>query len=245
MEIYSEISKSRFNDAVGGGDAHHVAQLQTNILKALPHVHFASSILDFGCGIGRTMPLLHQQLERPALQLDGCDISADFIAESRKIHANLPYRFFHIAGTNHHYLRFGADRGRDKLPANTYNFAYSFSVFTHLGVEAAAQALDTVRRTLKPGGCYYFTLFQLDDEAIDVINKNRSLVFKFNKRTSKKDEAFFAHDDDPLAFAALSHSAMERLLAQNGFVVNSYIAGSWRSILAMNLHDAFLVRKVK
>jgi SAM-dependent methyltransferase len=232
------------NRAVGGGDPAVVGVAQANILIALDAFH-APRILDYGCGIGRTMPALYDALgRRPDIQIDGCDISDDFIQEARRLHATLPFRFFSISGTNPHYAMFGTNRSGEAIPAGYYDAAYSFSVFTHLTLPMAHETLSKVHGALRSGGYYYFTLFSLDSGAANVIRSNASNSFKFTNPLISTDVEYFADPLDALAFVALPDARVIESISLSGFEVVNFIPGAWRNISAPNIHDAFLVRKV-
>ena len=235
---------SVLNRAVGGGDPAVVGAAQANILIALKAFH-VPRILDFGCGIGRTMPKLYDALgTRSDIQIDGCDISEDFILEARRLHSELPFRFFSISGANPHYTMFGANRAADAIPAGHYDAAYSFSVFTHLTLTMALETLFRVHGALRSGAHYYFTLFNLDSDAANIIRPNASNTFKFTNPLTSTDVEYFADPLDPLAFVALPDAQVINAISLSGFEVVDFIPGAWRNISAPNIHDAFLVRKV-
>jgi SAM-dependent methyltransferase len=232
------------NRAVGGGDPAIVGAAQANILASFAAFR-VDRILDYGCGIGRTMPALYQALGgSPGLRIDGCDISHDFIVEARRLHADLPFRFFSVSGNNPHYSMFGTNKASEEVPAGQYAAAYSFSVFTHLTIPMARETLCRVYSALRPGGHYYFTLFKLDFEALNVIHTNSSQSFKFTNPVSSPDVEYFADALDPLAFVALPETQIVNAISSSGFEVINYIPGAWRNSPAPNIHDAFLVRKI-
>lgn len=241
--LYERIASSPFNSVVGGGDPMQVARAHVHILSSIPELVRAGAILDFGCGIGRTMPILFDTIGNIKLKLDGCDISSEFIDECRRIYSDRPFRFFKIAGQNEHYAAYNTSKEDDAVPDEYYDAAYSFSVFTHLDVEMAASVLKVVAKKLRPAGYYYFTLFRIDEEFIPVINGNASPIFKFNNKVKETDTQFSGRRDDKLAFAAIAKSTIERLLLASGFKIIFYRSGAWRGLPSENLHDAYLVQR--
>ena len=241
---YDEINGSTLNSAVGGGNAEEIANAHANILISFEQLTSAYAILDYGCGIGRTMPILFDHLPSNKVELDGCDISMDFIEECRRINKERSFRFFLISGDNPHYRPFQVgcgEEGQDNVPVSFYDFAYSFSVFTHVDLDGASKIFGNIRRFVKKGGAYYFTLFRLDDESRSVINNNAS-SFSFSNKVSESDEVYFAHDVDKYAFAALKQEALEVMLDRMGFRIEGFFPGAWRGIVTHNLHDAYLVK---
>lgn len=242
-KLYDKIGASANNNSVGGGEALRVADAQTAILINELDFSDAKSVLDFGCGIGRTMPLLFSKLSRDDLKLDGCDISAEFVRECKALYRDYPFRFFKIYAENSHYSKYDVSSEDENVPVEYYDIAYSFSVFTHLDLEKSLDALRRVNKCLKPGATYYFTMFRLDDGSIEAINSGRKLPFGFSKKVKEGDAEFFANDADPLAFAAMKKGAVEDIIRECGFEPTNFIAGGWRGIAAANIHDAYIVAK--
>jgi SAM-dependent methyltransferase len=108
-------------------------------LRAAARTHFgidiaaAGRVLDFGCGCGRTLRHFGSDA------IDGCDVDAAAIAWMQR---------------NAGMQRFAANRFDPPLPWHdeTFDLAYSVSIFTHLGEAAQREWLQELRRVLKPGG---------------------------------------------------------------------------------------------
>src|SRR5207253_9556 len=101
-----------------------------------------SSILDYGCGWGRIIRFFLKDVAPTALL--GVDPVADVLQICRA--TNRWCRFEPIP--------FKPPSG---LPANSYDFIYSFSVFSHLSEERHKLVLDDLARLLKPGGLLMVT----------------------------------------------------------------------------------------
>jgi len=240
--LYERIDASENNKSVGSGEAFYVADSQTKVLMEALEFGQATTVLDYGCGIGRTMPMLFEKTGK-RLQLDGCDISQQFIDECRALYTAYPFRFYKIFAENPHYTRYDVSQREDKLPDGYYDLAYSFSVFTHLNLEMAAPTLARLHACLKPQGRYYFTMFRLDESTINMINAGTSPVFGFSNRVEDSAKEFFAHDSDPFAFVALPSAAIEEKIHAAGFRIVRFIPGTWRGITASNVHDAYVIEK--
>lgn len=98
-------------------------------------------VLDFGCGVGRIMR--HWSTTRgPAWH--GTDYNAELIAWCK---------------SNLKFCEFRVNRLSDQLPyaAETFDFIYAFSVFTHLDEALHDFWINELSRVLKPEGHIYLT----------------------------------------------------------------------------------------
>jgi SAM-dependent methyltransferase len=95
------------------------------------------TVLDFGCGAGRTLRYFAEEAQRGAFW--GCDVhhpSIEWLGE----HLCPPFRVFH-----------NKDVPPLPLADASVDLVYCFSVFTHLSDTSAAWLLE-MRRILRPGG---------------------------------------------------------------------------------------------
>jgi SAM-dependent methyltransferase len=99
------------------------------------------SVLDFGCGVGRIIRHWNGA-QRPALH--GTDYNPDLIEWCRANLRSSEFRVNTLAGA---------------LPyeSETFDFIYSFSVFTHLREPLQFHWIDELARVLRPGGYIYLT----------------------------------------------------------------------------------------
>ena len=98
-------------------------------------------ILDFGCGCGRLIRHVHARTDAV---LYGSDYNPDLVAWCD---ANLPFASFDINRLEPPFS-YGAE---------SFDFAYARSVFTHLPRELQSAWLAELHRVLKPGGVLYMT----------------------------------------------------------------------------------------
>ncbi len=102
-----------------------------------------TSILDFGCGVGRFLFAMQDQLE-PRQKLFGCDVDADCVTWCRE---NIDF----------------ADVRQTKLDPplpyadESFDFIYALSVFTHLSFDLQFAWARELRRVTRPGGVIFFT----------------------------------------------------------------------------------------
>jgi SAM-dependent methyltransferase len=99
------------------------------------------NVLDFGCGVGRI--IRHWSRSRPPV-LHGTDYNPDLIEWCRNNLSAFDFRVNTLSGS---------------LPYDsaTFDFIYSFSVFTHLKEPLQFHWIDELARVLKPGGYIYLT----------------------------------------------------------------------------------------
>jgi SAM-dependent methyltransferase len=119
------------------GDSHYFARYKIERVKQL--VGGVDAALDFGCGIGRSMP--HLRAAFPAADIVGCDPSADSLAIARR--ENPACRFFSMA-------ELGSEARFDLVLASC--------VFHHITLPERPEALRFCYSRLKPGG--RFVMFE-------------------------------------------------------------------------------------
>jgi SAM-dependent methyltransferase len=100
-------------------------------------------ILDFGCGCGRT--LTHLRDLAPSAQIHGTDIDSKAIEWCSKY---LPFATFKL----------NKQEPPLDYPADTFDFIYAISVFTHLNRDHEFRWLDELRRVATPGGILVITV---------------------------------------------------------------------------------------
>jgi SAM-dependent methyltransferase len=99
------------------------------------------SVLDFGCGVGR---IIRHWSHRPAQKLYGIDYNLNLVKWCQH---------------NLKFANFNVNELSGKLPydSETFDFIYSFSVFTHLKEPLQLHWIIELSRVLKPGGYIYIT----------------------------------------------------------------------------------------
>jgi SAM-dependent methyltransferase len=117
--------------------------IESSLLKVGRELGSFTRILDFGCGCGRT--LVHMKALAPRAQFDGADIDVKALEWCRR---NLNFATFSLS--------------KEKPPidyaADTFDFIYVISVFTHLGEDYQFLWLKELQRIAKPGGILLLTL---------------------------------------------------------------------------------------
>lgn len=105
-------------------------------------INQCSNILDFGCGWGRIIRFFMKDIEPSKLW--GCDPVEKMIE---------------ICGEQNKWCNFTRTNlwPPSPYPDNTFDFIYSFSVFSHLSEEMSNSQLADLTRILKPGGMLVVT----------------------------------------------------------------------------------------
>lgn len=94
-------------------------------------------VLDFGCGTGTSVPILHAISGVTFTQ--GIDLSAESIAQAEKMHGQVHRRFCTLA---------------DYQPEGSFDLVFCNGVFHHIPLDQRAKAIETVYLSLKPGGIF-------------------------------------------------------------------------------------------
>jgi SAM-dependent methyltransferase len=97
-------------------------------------------VLDFGCGIGRVVRQFHRQ----PFRVCGTDINPESIEWCRR---HLRFARFEVNGAEPPLV----------FDAQTFDFVYTFSVFTHFTEPQQRAWMSELRRVLRPGGYLYLT----------------------------------------------------------------------------------------
>ena len=140
-DLIFEVIGSRWSAVYLESGARIVADMQEFLEGVGRPLQGFESILDFGCGSGRLIRHVHQYTDAA---LFGTDYNPRLIEWCR---SNLPFGFF---STNLPRPPLGFD-------AQSFDYIYARSVFTHLTEERQNEWLMEFHRLLKPGGILYFT----------------------------------------------------------------------------------------
>jgi SAM-dependent methyltransferase len=119
------------------------ADIQSALQKVDLDLGSFMRILDFGCGCGRT--LVHMKRLAPNAQFAGIDIDAKAIEWCR---GNLDFASFSLS----------KESPPVDYAADSFDFIYVISVFTHLDEDYQFRWLEELRRIAKPGGVLLLTL---------------------------------------------------------------------------------------
>jgi SAM-dependent methyltransferase len=175
------------------------------------------NVLDFGCGVGRIIRHWDQS-ERPLLH--GTDYNPDLIGWCRENLSACEFRVNTLSGS---------------LPYEdeTFDFIYSFSVFTHLKEPLQFHWIDELTRVLKPGGYVYLTTH--GRHYVSILNSAEREQFDKGQLVVREQEQSGSN------CCAVFHppSYVRDVLARNLTVADFVECGAQGD----SMHDAHLLRK--
>lgn len=175
-------------------------------------------VLDFGCGVGRIIRHWNGS-QRPVLH--GTDYNSDLIEWCRNNLRSFEFRVNTLSG---------------ELPydSETFDFIYSFSVFTHLREPLQFHWIDELSRVLKPGGYIYLTthgehyLSALDTAEQEQFRKGELVVREEDESGSNRCAVFH-----PPGY-------VRETLARGGLVVTDFVKCGAHGD---SMHDVHLLHK--
>lgn len=114
-----------------------IRDLRRELAQSGADTEAALRLLDFGCGVGTSMP--HARRHFAKAELLGVDVSEESLAEARARHGDMA-RFLVLGGS--------------ELPVevSSLDAAYAMCVFHHVDEAVHVHLLSEVRSRLKPGG---------------------------------------------------------------------------------------------
>jgi 2-polyprenyl-3-methyl-5-hydroxy-6-metoxy-1,4-benzoquinol methylase len=119
------------------------ADVQSALVKVGRDLRSFTRILDFGCGCGRT--LVHLRDFAPTAIIDGIDVDAKAIEWCRQ---HLQFASFKL----------GQEMPPLEYDADTFDFIYAISVFTHLNQDHQFGWLEELKRIARPGATVLLTV---------------------------------------------------------------------------------------
>lgn len=185
------------------------------------------SVLDLGCGIGRTALAMSNFL-RPPGSYTGIDV-IDFAVRWCQtnitakypnftfMHADVRNRMYNPRGrTNPHHFSF-------PFPQEKFDFCTATSLFTHLLPEATERYVAEVSRVLRKDGCFLSTWFLLDEETEPFVNAGLSeytFPFRFISHAQRRQ-------DIPEQVVAYYGHYLKALFARVGLEIEAVYYGGW------------------
>lgn len=248
--LFDKMRDSKMNDWVGGSDPELVGRNQAAMIRSMINFDENSKVLDFGCGIGRTIAAICDGY-RPA-ELLGLDIMPPVVEFCRKnvqpVVRNCSFET--VVDYNDHYDHLkGAGTSKTKSEIleryhGRFNVGYALSVFTHVAADDMVELLKFVSNLLEPGGQFLFTCFSLTPYSRYMI-ENAQSIFPLDQKSWRNDGGvLIGNVSDPLAFIAFDRCDIERMAWEAGLAVTKQEYGVWMGgQLGSWLQDAVVCRK--
>lgn len=191
------------------------------------------SVLDIGCGVGRTAVALLPDLARGSYE--GFDIVPQFIRWCRRqITSRHPNFRFELADVrNRQYNRSGG------VPADAYEFpyadgrfdmAFAASVFTHMRPIEIRRYMSEASRVLKPGGLLLTSVFAVDSVVEDLRAQGRTAFPLEHEMRDAAGNRFLAVDERvPEYCIGVEGSDLARFADELGLVADGPLRHGWWS----------------
>jgi SAM-dependent methyltransferase len=190
----------------------NVAALEAALQRVDSRLEGFGSVLDFGCGCGRTLQAF-PRVERQALH--GCDVN----------HAAVEW-----ARENLGFVSFEATSPEPPLPYGdaSFDLVFALSVFTHLDEAGQDAWLAELARVTRPGGTALLSIHGDHARAYDWSRMGVGAAFgeRMNRELAAAGSGFvFIPFDDPAHAPGMS--ASERARYGMTFHDDSYVRGRW------------------
>lgn len=207
-----------------GRDHSGVAARQQRALLEQCGVLPSSRLMEIGCGIGRLVYELAGYLDVGSYS--GFDISPVAIDWLNQNYApllpNFHFDLVEVQNARYH-PKAGAEpnHARFPYPDQSFDFACSFSVFTHMQLPDIAHYLDELRRVLQPGGHGIMTFFAITAE--DDAPSLREPFVPIGEGT------WTTHPELPERAIAFDEALILQAIADANLTVADRFAGAWHA----------------
>jgi SAM-dependent methyltransferase len=214
---------------IGRGDFVEVGRTQVRRLIEHGGLRPDDSILDLGCGLGRTARALRDFLSESG-RYHGVDVVRDIVRWCQQNLTRVDRRLrFHCAPVHNELYNPGgtSDARSYRFPFedSSFDFVIAESLFTHLASDDARHYLAEVARVLRPGGTLCMSVFLLDDDARRAIAERKS-DHRFDTRRGVE---WVEHPEQPLLAVALEEPWLRAALAGAGLdPAGPTLPGAWR-----------------
>ena len=220
---------------IGSGDfvqqGNHHLELLISHLNLKPN----ETVLDIGCGMGRTAFPLATYLSQDA-KYEGFDIvkkGVDWC--NSKIKAYFPnFNFTYIPLDNDLYLKSKNQASDFVFPyeSRTFDKVILFSVFTHMQIAEIENYLNEIKRVLKPEGLCLATFFIYNRRTESKISKQKQFNFPIQKEGYRLMDAKVKS-----ANIAIEKAKLDQMISNSGLKKIKIIEGYWKDGLEKEDND--------
>jgi SAM-dependent methyltransferase len=169
---------------IGGGDFIGIGNDFFNIFHTYGGLRSTDRVLDVGAGQGRMAIPLTRFLVPPG-GYTGLEIVKHAVEWCQNAYRDYPnFTFLHADIFNQYYNKEGSQQACEytfPFPADSFDFIFLTSVFTHMRPDDTRRYLTEISRCLKRGGRCVSTFFLLTPDSLRQIEeKNAGVPFQFN-----------------------------------------------------------------
>lgn len=204
----------------------HQGKQQLEKLQKYAGLKSTDSVLDIGSGIGRTAIALTDVLGKEG-SYEGFDVVELGVKWCKKriskAYPNFNFTFVPLFNDLYNTESIKATDFNFPYPDNHFDVVYSFSVFTHMGVDEIAHYLKETRRVLKPGGKCLSTFFTYNDQNENFVASNERFSFPY------LHEGFRLMSENVTAGNICLHmKKLNEVMSEAGFDRVELIDGFWK-----------------
>lgn len=208
---------------IGSGDFIAQGEKQVFYLKNYIDLKPSDSVLDIGCGIGRTAFALQNVIKKEG-SYDGFDAmkkGIDWCTKNiHQKHGNFNFKYEPLKNALYNKSAEDAEFFIFPYEGNTFDKAFLFSVFTHMKINEIQNYLNEIYRTLKIGGKCLATFFIYSDQD----NLGDFEGFKF---PIKKDGYRLINKNVEEANIAIEINTLKKMIDISGLKLEEKIDGFW------------------
>jgi len=222
---------------IGDGDFILQGKHHLHLLKKHLNIKVDQSMLDIGCGYGRTAVALTKYLNSTA-QYDGLDILSPSINWcNQRIHKEYNNFNFHLHDDSNELYNKKSKTITTVLPfeANQFDHCFLFSVFTHMLPDDIDKYLLEIHRVLKSDGGCLISMFIYDDVSesniLESHNGHRFLYLKDGYRIMNQKVI--------TANVAYHQQTALKYFDMHQFEVVSFIEGYWKEWIDKSDKNSF------
>jgi SAM-dependent methyltransferase len=216
-------------------------------LTLLADLKRTSSVLELGCGHGRTARGLLDYLRAPGRYV-GLDVDERRIRDAKdRIEARWPnFQFMHAEVFNRQYnpgAIVRAEHYRFPFGDRSFDVIYAASLFTHLLPAETAHYFRECARLLRVGGRCLFSIFLLDYYRGP--GTTVSPMYEFDHRLEGHAGVAVRDAQCPDVAIAYGLAEIEKMALVAGFAIDLVLPGLWSASgdWAVNEHDLIVLRQ--
>lgn len=212
---------------IGRGDFIAQGRHHLDLLKKHVSLNTDDSVLDIGCGIGRTAVALTTYLSS-AGSYEGFDVVEKGVKwcnkNIKRDFSNFNFKYVPLA--NRLYNSNLQDARLFKFPYIDHLFdkIFLFSVFTHMTIEEIANYLNEIKRVIKPGGLCLATFFIYKHAEDAFFESNHGFNFPVKRNGYRLMSASLQY-----ANIALEQTLLENMINESGLNIREQIDGYWKN----------------